>query len=58
MDIAANLKRPIREVVWRFDRWHHLVDYSRFKNNRLMLKPGIVPVAKNNEYGMRLTRVE
>lgn len=44
------------EVVWKFNRWHHQVDYSRFKNNKLIRKPGIVPTAANDEYGMRLVR--
>lgn len=25
-------------VVWRFNRWHHHVDYSRFKRNKLQKK--------------------
>lgn len=45
------------EVVWKFDRWHHQVDYSQFKKNRLVLKPGITPTKSNNEYGMRLVNV-
>lgn len=44
------------EVVWKFNRWHHQVDYSRFKGNRLRVKPGVVPALANNDYGMRLVR--
>ena len=44
------------EVVWKFNRWHHQVDYSQFKGNRLKLKPGITPTATSNEYGMELVR--
>jgi hypothetical protein len=44
------------EVVWKFNRWHHQVDYSPFKGNRLKLKPGIVPALANNDYGMQLVR--
>lgn len=25
----------VAKVVWKFNRWHHYVDYSIFKNNRL-----------------------
>ena len=46
------------EVVWKFNRWHHKVDYSRFKKNKLILKDGVVPTKCNNEYGMRLVRAE
>lgn len=44
------------EVVWKFNRWHHQVDYSRFKGNRLKLKPGIVKALADNDYGMRIVR--
>jgi hypothetical protein len=45
------------EVVWKFNRWHHQVDYSRFKN-KLILKQGITKIMANNEYGMRLINAE
>jgi len=45
------------EVVWKFDRWHHQVDYSLFKTNRLRRKSGITPTKGTNEYGMRLIRL-
>jgi hypothetical protein len=44
------------EVVWKFGRWHHQVDYSPFKNNKPRLKEGVTPTATNNEYGMRLVK--
>jgi hypothetical protein len=44
------------EVVWKFNRWHHQVDYSPFKKNRLLLKPGVTPIVGDNDYGMRLVR--
>lgn len=44
------------KVIWKFNRWHHQVDYSQFKQNKLQLKPGITPTGCNNEYGMRLVR--
>jgi hypothetical protein len=44
------------EVVWKFNRWHHQVDYSKFKNNQLVLKPGITPTGTTEEYGMDLVR--
>jgi len=46
------------EVVWKFGRWHHQVDYSRFRNNTLKLRPGIVPTGTSYEYGMTLRKVE
>jgi len=44
------------KVVWKFNRWHHEVDYSRFRNNPLRLRAGVVPTANTNDYGMRLIR--
>jgi hypothetical protein len=44
----------VARVVWRFGRWHHYVDYSPFKNNKLKLKKNIeVPEGINN-YGLYL----
>lgn len=44
------------KVVWKFKRWHHQVDYTKFKKNKPILKEGIVPTADNNEYNMTLTK--
>jgi len=44
------------EVIWKFNRWHHQVDYTRFKGNRLKMKPGVTRANCNNEYGMQLAR--
>ena len=44
------------EVVWKFGRWHHQVDYSPFKRNVLRRKPGVTPTVGPDEYGMRLVR--
>jgi hypothetical protein len=44
-------------VSWKFQRWHHQVDYSPFRKNKLRLKPGITPTGADNEYGMRLIKV-
>lgn len=41
-------------VVWKFDRWHHFVDYNKFKKNRLVKKDGLEIPKGVNEYGMKL----
>lgn len=46
------------KVVWRFNRWHHYVDYSKFKRNKLKLRDGIVPTKLTDEYDMELVRIE
>lgn len=47
----------VSRVSWKFNRWQHHVDYSQFKKNKLILKPGIeIPQGVNN-YGMVLKEV-
>jgi hypothetical protein len=41
-------------VVWKFDRWHHFVDYNQFKRNMLVRKAGLVIPEGTNNYGMVL----
>ena len=56
---AESLKQQhpdVVKVVWKFNRWHHQVDYRPFRNNKPILKKGITPVKKMNEYGMRLVK--
>lgn len=42
------------KVTWKFNRWHHEVDYSSFKRNKPILKPGITKIPIPNNYGMEL----
>jgi hypothetical protein len=44
------------EVTWKFNRWHHQVDYSAFKRNRPILRAGVQPSPTSDEYGMELVR--
>jgi hypothetical protein len=49
----------VSRLVWKFGRWHHHVDYRRFKKNKLRLKPGIdLSALEPNEYGMKLVRLD
>jgi hypothetical protein len=45
------------QVVWKFNRWHHQVDYSSFKSNRLIIRSDVTPTGASDEYGMRLVRL-
>jgi hypothetical protein len=47
----------VSRLVWKFNRWHHHVDYRRFRKNQLIRKPGIEIPTEPNEYGMRLVRL-
>lgn len=44
------------KVVWKFNRWHHEVDYSIFKKNKPILREGIIPIPTVNNYGMKLVK--
>lgn len=51
-------KHPdIVKVTWKFNRWHHQVDYSSFKSNKLKLKKEIYIPNQINEYGMYLDNI-
>lgn len=60
-EFAESLARQhpdVAKVVWKFGRWHHQVDYSPFKANKLARKPGVVIPPGVNNFGMRLARVD
>lgn len=42
----------VAKVVWRFNRWHHHVNYRQFKKNALRLREGAVIPGGINNYGM------
>lgn len=43
---------------FKFGRWYHQVDYSKFKNNKLILKKDIIINDENDEYGMEIFEIE
>lgn len=52
-NMLQDLHPDCSKVVWKFDRWHHYVDYNIFKKNRLIRKHGWNYQGVNN-YGMEL----
>lgn len=52
--MLADIYPDVCKVVWKYDRWHHYVDYRPFKKNKLRLKPGIVLSDTPNNFGMKL----
>ena len=52
--MLVDMHPDVARLVWRYDRWHHYVDYSPFKDNAMKLKPGVVLLECNNNYGMEL----
>jgi hypothetical protein len=52
--MLADTYPEVASVVWKFNRWHHTVDYSPYKNNQLKRKASFVPQNRINEYGLKL----
>lgn len=45
------------KVVWKFNRWHHSVNYRSFEKNKPTLRDGVVPTGSIDNYGIELVRV-
>jgi len=56
--MMVDMHPDVSSVVWRYGRWHHHVDYSPFKNNKLILKKevNLDDTPKINNYNMKLVR--
>lgn len=50
----ADQHPDVVKVVWKFNRWHHSVDYKPFKKNKLIKKEGLQVSEGINNYGMKL----
>lgn len=48
----------VSKLVWKFNRYHHHVDYTPFKKLKLIRKENIEISKKPNEYGMALKKVK
>jgi hypothetical protein len=46
----------VSKVVWKFGRIHHHVDYTPFKNIKLIRREDVEIPSEPNEYGMKLVR--
>jgi len=61
LEMAKSLKRQHPDIVkisWKWDRWQHVVDYSLFKQNKLIRKKDIIIPESINNYGMKLMKRE
>ena len=45
------------KLTWKFDRWHHQVDYRPFRKNKLIKRADAAVPSGVNEYGMRLVEL-
>ena len=56
--MIALMHPDVAEVVWKFNRWHHRVAYSRFKKNKLIKVDGTKVFEGVNNYGMKLVKIK
>ena len=54
--MLADMHPDVSSVVWRFNRWHHHVDYSPFKANKLIRKDSTVVNIGVNNFGMEIMK--
>jgi hypothetical protein len=52
--MLVDMHPDVSKVVWKFNRWHHEVNYRKFKANQLIRKEGLVVKPGINNYGMKL----
>lgn len=55
--MLADLHPDCASVVWRFNRWHHHVDYSMFKTNKLIYCDGASIPSEPNNYRLELIKI-
>ena len=52
--MLVDMHPDVSKMVWRFNRWHHHVDYRPFKSNQLK-KTEVSPILNRvNDYNMKL----
>ena len=56
-EMIQKLHPDVAKVVWKFNRWHHHVNYRPFKKNQLIKRNGLVVSQGINEYGMVLKQL-
>jgi len=57
-EALAELHPDVATVVWKFNRWHHKVDYKSFKKNKLIKKQNILIKNDIDNYGMKLVEIK
>lgn len=52
--MLAELHPDVVKVVWRFNRWHHHIDFRPFKRTKLIRRPDVDIPSGTDNYGMVL----
>ena len=56
--MLVRLHPDVARLIWKYDRWHHHVDYRPFRKNNLIRRPDVEIPEGVNEYGMKLVKVK
>jgi len=56
--MLSDLHPDVAKVAWKFNRWHHTVDYRPFRENKLRRKAGLVLPNEDDDYGMVIRPVK
>lgn len=56
--MLEDIHPDVAKVVWKFNRWHHHVDYTKFKNNKLRFVDKTKKYKKINNYGIVLKDIQ
>lgn len=54
--MLEDMHPDVARVVWKYDRWHHYVDYNPFKKNALKLRSDLKLSNTTNNYGLNLVK--
>lgn len=55
--MLVRLHPDVARLTWKFNRWHHHVDYRPFRVNQLRRRADVTIPGGANEYGMKLVAV-
>lgn len=56
--MQVEMHPDVSRLVWKFNRWHHFVDYTPFKKNKLVRKAGVEIPKDPDNYGLVIKRPE
>ncbi len=56
--ILEDMHPDVAKVVWKFNRWHHEINYKPFQKNKLIKKQNLNISKGIDNYGMELMNIE
>lgn len=57
-EMLVRVHPDVSKMAFRFKRWHHHVDYSPFKTNRLIKRDDVPAVVGVENFGMSLKKIK